>query len=174
VTATTPGPKPSAKASKTPKAAPKLPAVPREAKLSAKREAEIRAMGARERNVALAALKATAAMQADDSQAWGDAYSASEYVFTDESGQPLHPAKVSYLFNRSVADAVLPRITLHGLRHTWATLAIAAGVPVLVVSQRLGHSSVAFTMQRYQHVLPGMQADAAALVASIVAAARAD
>ncbi len=52
--------------------------------------------------------------------------------------------------------------------HTHATLLLKAGVPVKVVSERLGHSSVAFTMQVYQHVLPGMQADAAAKFSEVV------
>ena len=55
----------------------------------------------------------------------------------------------------------LPRIRLHDLRHTHASHLLLAGVNVKVVSERLGHSSPAFTMTVYQHVLPGMQADAA-------------
>jgi integrase len=62
----------------------------------------------------------------------------------------------------------LPRIRLHDLRHTHATLLLKEGVPPKVVSERLGHSSVAFTMQVYQHVLPGMQADAAATFGELV------
>ncbi len=62
----------------------------------------------------------------------------------------------------------LPTIRLHDLRHTHATLLIQTGVPVKVVSERLGHSSPAFTMTVYQHVLPGMQADAAALFGEAV------
>ena len=56
----------------------------------------------------------------------------------------------------------LPRIRLHDMRHTHATLLLKAGVPIKVVSERLGHASVAFTMQVYQHVLPGMQEESAA------------
>ena len=55
----------------------------------------------------------------------------------------------------------MPLIRLHDLRHTHATLLIKAGVPVKVVSERLGHAKAAFTIETYQHVLPGMQADAA-------------
>src|SRR5439155_1349940 len=61
----------------------------------------------------------------------------------------------------SVQKSSLPRIRLHDLRHTHATILLKAGIPVKVVSERLGHSSPAFTMAVYQHVLPGMQADAA-------------
>jgi Phage integrase family len=52
-------------------------------------------------------------------------------------------------------------IRLHDLRHTHGTLLIKAGVPVKVVSERRGHATPAFTIDTYQHVLPGMQADAA-------------
>ena len=55
----------------------------------------------------------------------------------------------------------MPVIRLHDLRHTHGTLLIKAGVPVKVVSERLGHATPAFTIETYQHVLPGMQADAA-------------
>ncbi|HTX11034.1 MAG TPA: tyrosine-type recombinase/integrase [Solirubrobacteraceae bacterium] len=56
----------------------------------------------------------------------------------------------------------------HDLRHTHATLALKAGVPVKVVSERLGHESPAFTLKQYAHVIPGMQAAAAAAVAELV------
>ena len=62
----------------------------------------------------------------------------------------------------------MPRIRLHDLRHTWASLALAAGIPAKVVSERLGHANVAFTMSVYQNILPGMQADAAHIFANLV------
>ena len=74
----------------------------------------------------------------------------------------VHPHSISQAFERIAARAELPLIRLHDLRHTHATLLIKAGVPVKVVSERLGHAKAAFTIQTYQHVLPGMQADAAA------------
>jgi integrase len=59
-------------------------------------------------------------------------------------------------------------IRLHDLRHTRGTLLLAAGVPVKVVSERLGHASPTFTIETYQHVLPGMQAHAALTIADLV------
>ena len=56
----------------------------------------------------------------------------------------------------------IPRIRLHDLRHTHASLLLQAGVSPKVVSERLGHATVGFTMPVYAHVIPGMQADAAA------------
>jgi integrase len=67
-----------------------------------------------------------------------------------------------------VANSTLPRIRLHDLRHTHATIALKAGVPIKVITERLGHESPAFTMKQYAHVIPGMQADAARIVASTV------
>lgn len=96
-------------------------------------------------------------------------------VFTLEDGSPLHPDYLSRAFRshqrrvakslaeRAAKDArkgrklTLPTIRFHDLRHTHATLLLAAGVPVKVVSERLGHSTPAFTMAVYQHVLPGDQ-----------------
>jgi integrase len=60
-----------------------------------------------------------------------------------------------------VRNAGVPAIRFHDLRHTHGSLLIQDGIPVKVVSERLGHASIAFTMQTYQHVLPGMLADAA-------------
>lgn len=64
--------------------------------------------------------------------------------------------------------AKLPRIRLYDLRHTAATLALGAGVPAKVVSEQLGHASVAFTLDTYSHVLPHMQEEAAAQVEALL------
>lgn len=92
----------------------------------------------------------------------------SGFVFAKLDGSPLHPDYMSQTFERLLKKMDLPRIRLHDLRHTHATLMLKEGEPVKVVSERLGHSSVAFTMQVYQHVLPGMQADAAQRFGEIV------
>lgn len=94
-----------------------------------------------------------------------------DLVFTDYEGHPLHPDLFTQKFDRLVARSGLPRIRLHDLRHTHATLGLAAGVPVRVMSERLGHRSPEFTMRQYQHVLPGMQAAAAQQIADLVNAA---
>jgi hypothetical protein len=65
-----------------------------------------------------------------------------------------------------VKRAGVPRIRLHQLRHTHASLLLAAGVNPKVVSERLGHSS--FTLDTYAHVMPGMQPDAAELFIRLV------
>jgi integrase len=75
---------------------------------------------------------------------------------------------VSKRFAELVRGLDVPRVSLHGLRHTWASLALQAGVNPKVVSERLGHATVAFTLDRYSHVMPGMQEDAAARVAALI------
>ena len=90
------------------------------------------------------------------------------YVFCHEDGSPIHPQVLSDAFKRLVSQSGLPRIRLHDLRHTHATLLLKAGVPIKVVSERLGHSTPGFTMATYQHVLPGMQAEAARTFAALL------
>ena len=62
-------------------------------------------------------------------------------------------------------------IRLHDLRHTHGSLLIKDHVPVKVVSERLGHANIAFTIETYQHLLPGMQADAARTFEGLIAPA---
>ncbi len=62
----------------------------------------------------------------------------------------------------------LPRMRLHDLRHTHASIAVKAGVPIGVVSERLGHSDPGFTLSRYLHIMPGMQREAADKIARAV------
>ncbi len=91
-----------------------------------------------------------------------------DYVFASPTGEPLHPDSFSRSFDRIVASANVPRLRLHDLRHTHASLLLKERVPIKVVSERLGHSTPGFTMATYQHVLPGMQADAARIFASLL------
>lgn len=89
-------------------------------------------------------------------------------VFCRENGEPYHPDLVRQSFERRVSASAVPRIRFHDLRHTHATLMLQAGVRPKVVSERLGHSTVAFTMDVYAHVIPGMQADAAETFGQLV------
>jgi integrase len=89
-------------------------------------------------------------------------------MFTNTNGRALHPESISQLFDRLVARTGLPRIRFHDLRHSHASLLVAAGVPIKVVSERLGHAHPGFTMATYQHVLPGMSADAAHRFAALI------
>jgi integrase len=89
-------------------------------------------------------------------------------VFTRPDGHPVHPHSLSQAFSRLQLAAGVPAIRLNDLRHTHATLMLKHGVPLKVVSERLGHSTPAFTMAVYQHVLPGMQRDAANTFARLI------
>lgn len=90
------------------------------------------------------------------------------FVFARPDGSPVHPDLVSQTFQRFMDQSELPRIRLHDLRHTHATILLQQNVHPKVVSERLGHSSIAFTMTVYQHVMPGMQAEAAATFGAAV------
>ena len=89
-------------------------------------------------------------------------------MFTDGRGEAIHPHAISQTFERIARRAGVRVIRLHDLRHTHGTLLIAAGVPVKVVSERLGHATPTFTIETYQHVLPGMQADAARVFEQLI------
>lgn len=98
--------------------------------------------------------------QLEERVAWGGEWHETGVTFTRKDGRPLDPDVVSQRFDRLVARYELPQLRFHDLRHTHATLLLLAGVPAHVVSMRLGHRSVAFTLQQYAHVLPQQQADA--------------
>jgi integrase len=116
----------------------------------------------------LADLRAHAARQQDEILEAGSLWQETGLVFTREDGSPIHPERLSRRFKTLTRRAMLPHIGLHGLRHTYATIALASGVPAKVVSERLGHASTSITMDIYQHVMPGMDADAATKVAAII------
>jgi integrase len=81
------------------------------------------------------------------------------WVFPGEGNGPLNPASFSNTFDRLVARAGVPRIRVHDLRHTYATIALRAGVHPAIVSERLGHSSIAVTMQRPRNHLVAIRAE---------------
>jgi Phage integrase family len=89
-------------------------------------------------------------------------------VFTRLDGTGFHPERVSSWFRQLVRAAGLPRIRLHDVRHSYATAALAAGVPAKVVSERLGHAAIAITMDTYSHVLPGLEEQGAGQVAGLI------
>jgi integrase len=91
-----------------------------------------------------------------------------DLVFARPDGTPIHPERLTRSFDAFVRASGLPRIRLHDLRHTCASLMLSAGVPAKVASERLGHSSISITLDTYSHVLPGLQEDAAERVADVV------
>ena len=86
-----------------------------------------------------------------------EAWQHTGYVFTQASGGPVDPNGISRDFAGLVKAAGLPHLSLHGLRHAHATMMLEEGINPKIVSERLGHSTIAITMDVYSHVLPGMQ-----------------
>ena len=82
-------------------------------------------------------------------------------VFTDAIGQPLRPGAVSSAFQKAREAAKLPPVTFHDLRHSAATLMLAEGVPLAVISEWLGHAGIAITATHYAAVVPALRRDAA-------------
>ncbi len=108
------------------------------------------------------ALRKQRAIQNEERLASQGAYQENDLVFCQPDGVPLNPDKLSHDFQEFVKKAdSFPRIRFHDLRHSFATQMLRAGVHFKVVSEMLGHASVAITLDRYSHVLEGMDADAA-------------
>lgn len=80
-----------------------------------------------------------------------------DLVFNTIDGVPMDPGTLSHGFNRITRRAGLQRFRFHDLRHTFASLMLMAGVHPKIVSEALGHASVAFTLDTYSHVIPGLQ-----------------
>jgi len=116
----------------------------------------------------IAALRLHRTRQLQERLALGAAYDDGDLVVCLGDGRPLHPKALSYYFGRWVLKLALPRIRLHDLRHTHATLALRAGVHPRVVQERLGHANVSITLDTYSHVDIEMQAAAAARVSALV------
>jgi len=99
---------------------------------------------------------------------WGDAWTDSGLVFTREDGSGLRPEYVTRHMQALAEAAGLPRKRLHDLRHGSASLQLAAGVSLSIVSKRLGHSSVTITSDTYSHMLEGVGRQAAEAAAALV------
>ena len=91
----------------------------------------------------------------------GDAYNDSNLVCAQNDGRPLSLDNFSKAFVEILGKAGLPRIRLHDLRHTHATILLSQNVHPKIVSERLGHSTVGITLDTYSHMLPGLQEEAA-------------
>ncbi len=106
--------------------------------------------------------------QAAERLAFGPGYADGDLVVCEPDGRPIHPKTFSYRWEAAVKRQGLPTLTVHGARHTWATLALQAGISPRVVQERLGHANVGVTLGTYTHVDMTDQADAAARVAALV------
>ena len=116
----------------------------------------------------IAALRTQRVAQAQERLIAGADYVDHDLVFARPDGRPWHPERFSRTFTEQVARHGLPPLSVHGLRHSWATLALKAGVHPKVVQERLGHSTIGITLDVYSHVLPAMETDAADRVAALI------
>jgi len=124
-------------------------------------------------DLAVRALKEHKARQNAEKLAAGRDYEDAGFIFVGPLGRPVETRSlVRHHFDRIVAAAGLPHLRLYDLRHTHATLLLAAGEHPKVVSERLGHSTVMLTLDTYSHVLPDMQTRAAEKLDAMLAGGR--
>jgi integrase len=120
----------------------------------------------------LALLRKHKATQATLKLQYGTAYQDHGLVFAKEGPEFGPPLQINNLgqreYRKLITAAGVRAIKFHGLRHTCATLLLKAGVPVKVVSERLGHKKIEMTLNIYAHALPSMQQDAAAKLADVL------
>ena len=100
----------------------------------------------------------------------GQSLNLDSLVFANIEGKPLDPGVLSHDFARIVKRAGLEHVRFHDLRHTFASLMLLRGAKPKVISEALGHASVAFTMDTYSHIIEGMQEDAMALLDEVLPA----
>ena len=98
----------------------------------------------------------------------GAAYGDYDLAFATMLGKPIDPSNFRQAWLKIVEEADLVGLRFHGLRHACATFMLQQGTNVKVVSERLGHSGVGITLSVYAHVLPGIQAEAAARLDSVI------
>jgi len=100
--------------------------------------------------------------------AWGEGWTDTGLVFTREDGSLIDPRWLTKAFTRKAKAAGLPSLSLHGLRHSYASNALRAGVPVEVVSGRIGHAQISTTLDLYVTTHEAQDADAAERVAAVI------
>ena len=116
----------------------------------------------------MAALRTHRKAQAAERLAVGPDYTDQGLVFAEPDGSPVHPDRFRERFEHRVARSGLPPIRFHDLRHTYATLALQAGIHAKVVSGILGHANIGITLDTYSHAIPAMEEQAAETVATLM------
>jgi len=91
-----------------------------------------------------------------------------DLVFSNTEGEPISPNVLRHSFSRIAKRAGLQGVRFHDLRHTFASLMFLKGAKSKVISEALGHSSVAFTLDTYSHIIKGMQEDAMILLDEVL------
>jgi len=93
-----------------------------------------------------------------------------DLVFSNAEGEPIDPYSLSHDFAKIAKRAGFENVRFHDLRHTFASLMLLRGAKPKVISEALGHASVAFTLDAYSHIIEGMQSEAMALLDEILPA----
>lgn len=94
--------------------------------------------------------------------ALGDAWRNTDgRIFTTDDGAPIFPDSITQWFTKFVRRSGLPPVTVHSMRHTYASLMIAGGAPLVIVSHQLGHAQTSTTANIYAHVIASAEARAA-------------
>ncbi|MGG3571094.1 site-specific integrase [Bacillus gobiensis] len=102
-------------------------------------------------------LRSYKAKQSELKMAIRSEYDDQNLIFARKDGQPIYFRTFTTVFNRSIKEANVPKIRVHDIRHTHATLMLEAGASLKDVQERLGHSSIQMTGDIYAHVTPVMQ-----------------
>lgn len=98
----------------------------------------------------------------------GEFWTENKKIFTAKDGRPINPGTVTSWFHHFVASNALPQISIHGLRHTNASIMISSGVPITTTAKRLGHSTSATTSKIYAHAIASADAAAASAIQAII------
>lgn len=116
------------------------------------------------------ALRGHRKRQLEERLGWGPLWkgTVADLVFVKEDGSPIHPERLTRWFDARVTKANLPRVTFHGLRHSYVTMLLRGGQPLRAVSARVGHASANVTNAVYSHVLPGDDEQAALAGAALL------
>lgn len=104
----------------------------------------------------------------EERKAFGEEYPDHGLLMVGPDGTPLHPDTITARFNRLVDRAGVPRIRLHDVRHTYATLALDAGANVKTVSERIGHADTTVTLKIYTHRSRGQDREMAQQLGSLI------
>jgi integrase len=115
----------------------------------------------------VAVLKEHIARLDQERRDFGSGYQDHGLLFCWEDGRPVYPGTVNQRFERIIREAGIPRITPHGIRHSYATIALRSGVHPKVVSSRLGHATVAFTLDTYSEDVPDLDKAAASDISAL-------
>ncbi|MFN2494846.1 MAG: tyrosine-type recombinase/integrase [Pseudonocardiaceae bacterium] len=122
----------------------------------------------------VAALERQRTRQNAERREWGSTYEDGDLVFARENGAPLRPEHVLRRFRALSKTAGLPAVRVHDLRHLAASMMIAAGVPLPIVSKTLRHSTVSITSDIYAHMTADIAREAVDSLAAVLDAAEAE